>query len=57
MMRTTGFFVANVNAVPSLVVANGAPHYELQVSFNIGVTWKDISAVKSTITYENGAFK
>ena len=51
---------ANILAEPTLVTASSTqplPHYEMEVAFNLAVTWKDISAIKSSINYSEGAFK
>jgi hypothetical protein len=48
---------ASVDAGPTLVTpASGRPYYEMDVSFTLAVTWKDISAIKSSISYSDGAF-
>lgn len=48
---------ASVSAGPTLVTpSSGRPYYDMDVSFSLGVTWKDISAVKSSLTYSDGSF-
>lgn len=47
----------SVYAGPTLITpSSGRPYYEMNVSFNLSVTWKDISAIKSSVTYTDGAF-
>ncbi len=47
----------SVYAGPKLITpSSGRPYYEMNVSFNFSVTWKDISAIKSSVTYKDGAF-
>jgi len=51
---------ANIEAGPELVTASSTqplPHYEMEVAFNLAVTWKDISAIKGSINYSEGTFK
>lgn len=46
-----------INAGPKLVRPDeGRPYYAMDVSFDIAVTWKDLPAIKSTISYSSGAF-
>jgi lipopolysaccharide assembly outer membrane protein LptD (OstA) len=48
---------ASVDAGPTLVTpSSGRPYYEMDVSFTLSVTWKDISAIKSSISYSDGSF-
>jgi len=48
---------ASVDAGPTLVTpASGRPYYTMDVSFTFSVTWKDISAIKSSISYSDGSF-
>jgi len=48
---------ANIDAKPQLITpASGSPYYQVNISFNIAVTWKDISAIKNTISYVDGSF-
>ncbi|GAB6277301.1 MAG: hypothetical protein SAMD01599839_18410 [Rectinema sp.] len=48
---------ASVDAGPTLVTpASGRPYYQMDVSFSLAVTWKDISAIKSTVSYSDGTF-
>lgn len=48
---------ASVDAGPTLITpATGRPYYQMDVSFNLAVTWKDISALKSSVTYTDGTF-
>ena len=51
---------ANIEAGPELVTASSTqplPHYEMEVAFNLAVTWKDIPAIKGSINYSEGAFE
>jgi lipopolysaccharide assembly outer membrane protein LptD (OstA) len=36
---------------------SGRPYYQLDFSFSIGVTWKDISELKTSLSYTEGAFE
>ncbi len=48
---------ASVNAGPTLVTpSSGRPYYEMDLSFSLSVTWKDISAIKTSLSYSDGAF-
>lgn len=49
--------VGSLSAGPELVTADsGRPYYQVNVAFSLAVTWKDISAIKSSIRYSNGGF-
>ena len=51
------FLKGSVDAGPTLVTPlSGRPYYEMDVSFTLSVTWKDISAIKSSISYSDGSF-
>jgi len=42
---------------PVLVTPDsGRPYYQLDFSFSLGVAWKDIPELKSSVTYEEGSF-
>ena len=50
-------FAGSISAGPTLMTPDtGRPYYKMDVSFSIAVTWKDISAIKSSINYSGGAF-
>lgn len=47
----------SVDAGPTLVTpSSGRPYYQMNVAFNLAVTWKDIAAIKSQTAYADGAF-
>lgn len=49
--------VGSLSAGPELVsVAAGRPYYQVNVAFSLAVTWKDISAIKSSIRYSDRTF-
>lgn len=49
--------LANIDAKPQLnTPISGSPYYMMNVSFNLAVTWKDISAIQSAVSYADGYF-
>lgn len=48
---------AALGMTPMLVTPDiGRPYYQLDFSFSLSVTWKDIPEIKTSLTYEEGAF-
>jgi lipopolysaccharide assembly outer membrane protein LptD (OstA) len=48
---------ASLGMSPVLVTPDsGRPYYQLDFSFSLGVTWKDIPEVKTALAYEEGSF-
>lgn len=48
---------ASLGMSPVLVTPDsGRPYYQLDFSFSIGVTWKDIPEIKTSLAYEEGSF-
>lgn len=48
---------ASLGMSPVLVTPDsGRPYYQLDFSFSLGVTWKDIPEVKTSLAYEEGSF-
>ncbi|MCE1196826.1 hypothetical protein LWX53_10055, partial [bacterium] len=48
---------ASLGMSPVLVTPDsGRPYYQLDFSFSIGVAWKDIPEIKTSLAYEKGSF-
>ncbi|HWP69353.1 MAG TPA: hypothetical protein VN437_08620, partial [Rectinemataceae bacterium] len=48
---------ASLGMSPLLVTPDsGRPYYQLDFSFSLSVTWKDIPEIKTSVTYKEGSF-
>jgi lipopolysaccharide assembly outer membrane protein LptD (OstA) len=48
---------ASLGMSPVLVTPDsGRPYYQLDFSFSLGVTWKDIPEIKTALAYDEGSF-
>jgi hypothetical protein len=49
---------AGLGMSPILITPDsGRPYYQLDFSFNLAVTWKDIPELKTSLDYKEGIFR